>query len=810
MSNTPVELVLSKLPDAKRAGKSWSARCPAHDDRRPSLSIAEGDDGRALIRCHAGCSVAAIVAALGLGLADLMPAGCVDVDGNRRRPSKPAFPSTAARSPKTYPTARAAVAELERRHGKRSGLWTYRNAHGEPVGAIVRWDTPDGKDIRPVSRHGDGWIIGGMPEPRPLYRLPDLADAKQVYVVEGEPAAEAARSLGLTATTSPHGSKSPGKADWSPLAGKDVVILPDNDLPGRSYADAVAAILGRLKPAPTVKVVDLPDLPEHGDIADWVAAHPDVDPSELRRQVEALVGDPQALETLELMKPEPAMMPWKPFPVDALPEPVRGFVADGSAAIGCDPAYVALPLLSALAAAIGNTRRIRLKRGWDEPAILWTAIVGDSGTMKSPALELALQPVRERQRKALTEHGQRMAEYRDALLRYERDLAQWKRSKGGEDPPDKPEEPIADRCWCDDPTIEALAVLLQQNWRGLLMVRDELSGWIAGFDRYSQGKGGDVARWLEMFGGRLMVVDRKTGNPKTLYVPRAAVSVAGGIQPEILRRYLGQQYRDNGLAARLLLAWPPRRAKRWTEADIAPEAEAAIALILDRLYGLQPVFDADEDPRPAIVRLTPEGKREWIRFFDQHAQEHVELTGDLSAAWSKLEGGAARLALVVHLTRWAAGDPRLTTPEAVDAVSIAAGVRLSRWFGHEARRVYAMLDETEEARDRRRLVELVRRKGGSVTARDLMRSSRKYPTAAGAEGALDDLVKAGIGSWQEDDHGGGRGRPVRRFVLSDVDTNTADAEENRISVNVNAVNGDQVNDLLAEAGADDSDDWGAI
>jgi len=820
---TPLERLLSALRerecDPKQNGNGWSARCPAHEDRRPSLSIDEGDDGRALVRCHAGCTAEAIVAALGLRMEDLMPVDAVDVDRTSRRPTKKGVVSTAPskNSSNTYPTARDAVTELERRHGKRSALWTYHNARREPIGVIVRWDRRGGKDIRPVSRRGDRWIIGGMPEPRPLYALPDLAGAKRVYVAEGEKAADAARSIGLTATTSAHGSQSTDKTDWTPLAGKQVVILPDNDLPGRSYADAVAAILAKLAPPAVVKVLALPGLPDHGDIADWVDTHSDVDTAELRRQVETLADDTPAIDPADLIQPTPAMLPWKPFPVDALPEPVCGFVAAGSKAIGCDPSYVTLPMLSALAAAIGNTRRIQLKRGWSEPAILWTAIVGDSGTMKSPALELALRPIRDRQRKALAEHAERIAEYRDDLLQYEKSLAEWKRLKGGGDPPGKPEEPVADRCWCDDPTIEALAVLLLHQWRGLLMVRDELSGWIGGFDRYSEGKGGDVARWLEMFGGRSMVVDRKTGSPKTLYVPRAAVSVAGGIQSDILRRCLGQQYRENGLAARLLLSWPPRQPKRWTEADIAPEAEADIAAILDRLYELQAVFGDDSDPRPVILGLTPEGKAEWVRFYNRHAEEHTELAGDLSAAWSKLEGGTARLALVIHLTRWAAGDPTLTTPEAVDAVSIAAGVRLSRWFGHEARRVYAMLDESDEAREHRRLVELIQRKGGSVVPRDLMRSSREYRRAADAESALDDLVQAGIGRWEDSGTTAQGGRPTRRFVLvdgADVDTTPPKPEENQGCVNVNAVNGaentDRVNGLLVEVAVDDSGDWGEI
>jgi len=59
--------------------------------------------------------------------------------------------------------------------------------------------------------------------------------------------------------------------------------------------------------------------------------------------------------------------------------------------------------------------------------------------------------------------------------------------KANGDPPQKPAEPVADRCYADDTTIEALAVLLKQNWRGLLLVRDELSGWIVSFARYAQG-----------------------------------------------------------------------------------------------------------------------------------------------------------------------------------------------------------------------------------------------------------------------------------------------------------------------------------
>jgi hypothetical protein len=384
-------------------------------------------------------------------------------------------------------------------------------------------------------------------------------------------------------------------------------------------------------------------------------------------------------------------------------------------------------------------------------------------------------------------HADAMKEYADALAMHERNATQWKRSKSDTPPPTKPEAPIADRCWTDDATTEALAVLLQQNLRGLLMVRDELAGWF-NFDRYAGGKGGgDAAKWLEMFGGRPMVVDRKTGG--TLYVPRAAVSIAGGIQPETLRRALGQEHRDNGLAARLLLTCPPRKPKRWTEADVSADTEAAVALVFDRLFGLTPETDDDGDERPRLVTLADDGKRAWVTFYNEHAGEQVNLSGDEAAAWSKLEGYAARLALVIHLTRWAAGDATLRDASRVDGASIAAGVVLARWFGDEARRVYAILGESDEGRESRRLVEWIERKGGTVTVRDLTRGPREYrgdPERAAK--AMGKLVARGVAVWVHDDPGSRGGRPADRVRLvsngdsGDGDETPANAEVRADSV----------------------------
>ena len=223
---------------------------------------------------------------------------------------------------------------------------------------------------------------------------------------------------------------------------------------------------------------------------------------------------------------------WQPFPVDFLPWPLNAFVNEGAAALCCDESYIALPLLSALAATIGNSRRIRLKASWAEPCVLWAAIVGESGTTKSPALDLAMRPLLDRQAAALKEHEAVLPQYRADVATYEADLASWKKfdRRKGVPPPDEPAAPVPVRYVVSDTTTEALTRVLRHQPRGVLMYRDELSGWMNSFDCYKACRGADVAWWLSAHRAGPVIVDRKTG-VQLLSVKRAAVSVIGGIQP---------------------------------------------------------------------------------------------------------------------------------------------------------------------------------------------------------------------------------------------------------------------------------------
>ena len=166
---------------------------------------------------------------------------------------------------------------MDARMDKHSKHWEYLDYVWEPAGLAVRWDFPDGKKtVMPFARTRDGrWRIGAMDDPRPIYRLPyirALGADDPVAVVEGEKCADDVVSVGMEATTSSGGASAAHKTDWTPLAGRDVAIFPDNDFDGRKYAHTVAGILQALDPPARVRIVELPGLDAKGDVADFIAA----------------------------------------------------------------------------------------------------------------------------------------------------------------------------------------------------------------------------------------------------------------------------------------------------------------------------------------------------------------------------------------------------------------------------------------------------------------------------------------------------------------------------------------------------------
>jgi hypothetical protein len=757
--------VLPKFASVKKTKSGWSARCPAHEDRQASLSIAEGDDGRVLLKCHAGCDHKKIVAALGLEERDLF-------DEDSTQPAATTKSSSSKPAGKAYATADEAQKVYERTLGKPATVHEYLDEQCVHVGSVIRWNNPDGtkKAVRPVSLHADGWRLEHMAEPRPLLDRRAIAKASgRVYVVEGEKCVEAATGLGLVATTSSGGSNAASKTSWSSLAGRDVVILPDNDDAGRKYAADVAAILHAINPSATVRVVELDGLEPGGDVADLcVACRGDDEKKALRESIERLAdaAEPLKPKAVTLTTSSP-IESWQPFPTKALPKVAATLVEEAARAIGCDEAFVALPLLAVLGSAIGTTRRVELKPGWRAPPILWPVTIAESGSQKSPAADVSLDHVREREDRLNEEFASEFSTYETETEDYEKARGAWRHSKKADEPPPKrPRPPIQRRVLVEDATIEALVSALAENPRGLLVATDEFAGLLGSMGRYNGTPAADESFYLKAYSGRSHNVSRRSG--RSVHIRQAAVCLTGTIQPGVLRRALGVERRESGLLARMLLAQPPRRVKKWTTDSVGWTTREDFVRLLDNLYGLEhELRDGRQESR--LVRLGGDAEKLFVEFFIQHDAEAIQHSGDLAAAWSKLEETAGRLALILHETRLAAGER--VSRDVIDAGSMAAAITLVDWFKRETRRVYSLLAESEIDRAIRqaddRLAAWIMRQGGTVTARDAVGGCRWIASSDDAEAALKRLADAGRGHWIDkptDPTIGGR--PTRLFVLT--------------------------------------------
>ncbi len=468
------------------------------------------------------------------------------------------------------------------------------------------------------------------------------------------------------------------------------------------------------------------------------------------------IGAPMKANVLE----DPTAM--KSFPIEVLPPGIQEFVTRGAKAMACPIPYLVLPVLSVLASAIGNSRRIQVKPTFTLPSVIWTVVVGEAGTTKSPPFKLATAPLWDVQAHELTR--QRCPAPMPKKQKKSDDTGQDLVLLPSEiSAPPLPMPKVPARVIVADVTIAALAPILQENPRGLLVASEELDGW---FKSFSLGGASGRSSWLKIFDASQLDVDRKTGRDRHIYVQRAAVSLTGTIQPAILRRALSAQACESGLAGRLLFTLPPRVKKVWTEDKIPPELEAKYACTVDRLREL-PMAELGGKLEPINVPLDEGAKRSWITFYNQHAEQQAALTGDLASAWAKLESYAARFALVIHLTRWAEGDSSVPPPEFIDAVSMDAGITLTRWFASETRRVYAMLNQSPVDADRLKLVAWIQGRGGNVSVRDLTHDFRKFRKREdAATAALDDLVKRGLGQWEDPAPSPQGGHPIRIFRLA--------------------------------------------
>ena len=271
----------------EKDGNEFIACCPFHQEDTPSFTIFNGNDGAARFFCF-GCNEKGDVLDFvqkikGVDFKEALKVlgGAVQRPNVQpRRIAEPVdvYAGIAPLSPVSEIKAGSRVKLWNPKRGKfgtitPSMVFPYRSASGDLLGYVLRHDLSDGGKETPmvmwcdVPGQGLTWCRYPFPKPRPLYGLDRLSVGKQVIIVEGEKCADVGGAItGRTVISWAGGTYGIHHADWSPLAGRSVVIWPDADEPGLRTAGKIAALLAGMGCA--VKVIDVSGRPKGWDVAD--------------------------------------------------------------------------------------------------------------------------------------------------------------------------------------------------------------------------------------------------------------------------------------------------------------------------------------------------------------------------------------------------------------------------------------------------------------------------------------------------------------------------------------------------------------
>lgn len=327
-------------------------------------------------------------------------------------------------------------------------------------------------------------------------------------------------------------------------------------------------------------------------------------------------------------------LPLPAFPPDVLPDGVSAYVRDQSELIGVDPAVIGIAALGALAGCIDDRIKIQPKRydpTWTESARIWVAPIGDPSAKKSPGIAKAIAPVNAvaaRKREA----------YNAAVEKWQNDCEETRKA-------DKkavlPPPPAHDRMTAGDVTTEKLGEILgSMPPRGIIVYRDELSGWLSSMDAYKAGGGGkDRAAWLEAYNGGGLEIDR-IGRGST-WVENWSATIIGGIQPSVIQAYANASNHD-GMLQRFILVFASKAA-RGVDRHHDAAAKAAYSSLIES------IVDLPTPSEGAVVRLSNGAHDVRERFNEKLHKAITSLPNKfLTAALAKWEGTFSRLLLTYH------------------------------------------------------------------------------------------------------------------------------------------------------------------
>lgn len=568
--------------------------------------------------------------------------------------------------------------------------WTYKDENNQPMMWVCRYQNEKGKRFVPYHEDGSGqYLQGAISLPYPLYGLEWLKHhdcSKPIFVVEGEKCAQALQYLDLTAVTSPFGAKSYGRADWSPLAAfKEFIILPDADEPGKEYAASVADILLKNNPFAKVTICYLSALEDSQDVVDWLKSQEELKGWNGFSEIEEHIASYLKIRLMNLIEKHKTVYEKKgmapteddtltlgvaskifpfsipKFPPEAWPDQVWQWCKENAECMSAPPDYLCATLLVVFASLIGRKRLIQPEKNnpkWVVTPNLWGFIVGRSGAKKSPAMKLVLAE-------------------QNTLMKEAMDNYHAATSRG--------EKVNPKRYRTEDPTIEALGIVLRDNPQGILLFRDELCGWLNSLEK--KGHEENRAFFLEAWDGDAPFTSDRIGRGM-IHIPVRCLSIFGGIQPGPLSTYVAQLHSsgnwDDGFLQRFQVAvWPD--PVPW--APFQKMVNAKLDEEMGRVYRWLDDLTFDEHGRPAVLLFSSEAQalfNEW----QSHIQPRIQdpyLPEHQASHLNKYPSLIASIALILELVKGALID---TQSKEVSSTSFRQAVLWCEYLEAHAWKIY--------------------------------------------------------------------------------------------------------------------------
>lgn len=351
------------------------------------------------------------------------------------------------------------------------------------------------------------------------------------------------------------------------------------------------------------------------------------------------------------------------FPIWGLPKVVQDVINNGAEVYGVPKDFFGTYIFSAICA--GLRKNAVLKNKFTNYAQLWIMVVANSGIGKSEPLKLAFSPLLKRD-KLMYE------QYKDDLIQWKADCVEAKNGKG-EEPP----RPILNQSLISDTTPEALFQALSRN-SGLTLCRDELSGWFADQGRYA--KSGEVGHYLSSFNNAQIQINRKGDEP--LLITEPYLGVAGSIQPEVLREYIGsKKMADNGFISRFVFAFPDVVIKpEYIDKEMPEEVLTRYEEFINKVCDCNDIH----------TTLSDEAKELFIKFSNELTNKINDAEHDyLRAMYSKMEIHLSRISLMVYVANLLT---RETDEATINAEIMSYSVEVCRYFVATGEKVFYMVN----------------------------------------------------------------------------------------------------------------------